>query len=50
MAKGRDPFPFIPQGHELLRRVMLAELLGPPRSRERRPPLVPPPPAPTKAG
>ncbi len=34
MAAARDPFRFLPRGPELLRRVMLAELLGPPRSRQ----------------
>ena len=34
MAAARDPFRFLPRGSELLRRVMLAELLGPPRSRQ----------------
>jgi len=40
VAASRDPFPFLPRGPQLLRRVLLAELLGPPRSRQqvRRPP------------
>jgi hypothetical protein len=33
VAAARDPFPFLPRGNALLRRVLLAELLGPPRSR-----------------